>query len=249
LEGLLCGLGKERGGGVGRKGKEDLEESPALPLVAFGGVGALAFEVDVIDEGEAACGRGRQKAVVFLQSRAAFLGEGSEEGGKGAVEALGQELALLGEGGGEEGAQFLEARGVQFGEECGAGIPGTGGGGGEPRGEGDPAVFEELEEGGETFLEGAAFSGGVPDEVADTEGGEVFAGVPGGESLDFAIGLVLPDAATDLGEVLGGERGERGERGEGCEDAEQEGKAEGHGREGEVRQGSCLRGGELLKKP
>ena len=48
-----------------------------------------------------------------------------------------------------------------------------------------------------TFIERAALTFWVPDEVADAEGSEVFAHVPGGQPGDCATAFILPNPFTD----------------------------------------------------
>ena len=74
---------------------------------------------------------------------------------------------------------------------------------------------------GKALFERALFAGRVPDEVSDSEGSEILAGVPGGQSGDGAVAFVLPDFVPDalrLGgrEVNGAQRPGRAERPEKC---------------------------------
>lgn len=56
---------------------------------------------------------------------------------------------------------------------------------------------EECDQLRKAFLERAFLAGRVPDEVTDSEGRKVFAGVPGGQPGDGAVAFVLPDLASD----------------------------------------------------
>ena len=55
-------------------------------------------------------------------------------------------------------------------------------------------VFHEARK---TLLERAGTSSRVPDEVADSERSEIFAGVPGGQACDGPTGLIFPNFVSD----------------------------------------------------
>jgi hypothetical protein len=204
---LGAGVGEGRGGVLGKGGRhglEDLEEAPAFAAVAFGGGGAFAFEIDVVDEGEGAFGGGGE-GVEILPDACGGGACGGEHLGQSGAGALHDELGLLADGGAEELAQFALAGAGLVGEESGAACPRAGAV--HPGGGGDAMPGEVLDQAGEAFLEGAAATGGIPDEVADAEGGEVFTGVPAGEALDGAATFILPDALADAVELGGAEAG------------------------------------------
>ena len=213
--GELDALGEDAGGAVGEgcggvggaaggHGFEDLEEAPAASLVAFGGGGAFAFEVDVVDEGEGAFGGGGEEVEVVANAVGVGAG-GGEHFGEGCAGADADEFGLFADGAAEEAAEFLLPGAGFVGEEGGAVVPEAGAL--HPGGGVDAALAEVGNEAGEAFLEGAAAASGIPDEVADAEGGEVFTGVPTGEAIDGAGAFVLPDAFADAVELSGGEGG------------------------------------------
>lgn len=60
--------------------------------------------------------------------------------------------------------------------------------------------------GGETFLEWPFWTGGIPNKMTNPHRCEVFVFIPIREALDFACGLVLPDAPPNRFQVLVGKR-------------------------------------------
>lgn len=223
------------GGGAGGHVFEDLEEAPAAALIAFGGGGAFAFEVDVVDEGEGAFGGGGEEVEVVADAVGVGAGGGEHFGERGAG-ADADEFGLFADGAAEEAAEFLLPGAGFVGKERRAVVPEAGAL--HPGGGIDAALAEVGDEAGETFFEGAAAAGGIPDEVADAEGGEVFTGVPTGEAIDGSGAFVLPDAFADAVELSGGEGG--GGRGGG-------GRGLGHalhqsGQSDESEEGSSERG-------
>ena len=91
-----------------------------MALVAFGGIGALALEIDVIHEAVEAAARLGQCEEPCTDGVAFAGGRGREDFGQGCGAALCGEFGLKGNGGGEQGAEFLELRRVFGGEEGGA---------------------------------------------------------------------------------------------------------------------------------
>lgn len=174
-----AGGGGEAGDGIGaggRHGEKDLEEAPALAVVALCGEGAFAFEVDVVDESEEA-GAGGLEALEIAADEIGLGGwEAIEHPREGGAHAIGKEAGLEGEGGGEECAELAHAGCILRGLEGCAGWPGAGAA--YPIRDGDAAGSEVGGEPGEALLEGAALAGWIPDEMADAEGGELFALVP-----------------------------------------------------------------------
>ena len=223
------------GGGPSGHGFEDLEEAPAASLIAFGRGGAFAFEVDVVDEGEGAFGGGGEEVEVVADAVGVGAG-GGEHFGEGGAGADADEFGLFTNGAAEEAAEFLLPGAGFVGKERRAVVPEAGAL--HPGGGVDAALAEVGDEAGETFFEGAAAAGGIPDEVADTEGGKIFTGVPTGEAIDGAGAFVLPDAFADAVELRGREgRSGRGGDGGGLGYALNEGGQSGEGEEGGSERG------------
>lgn len=213
------GFGELSGGVAGsiHDGK-DLHEAPAFAFVAFLAVGAFAFEIDVVDEGEGTGAGLLEAGEVFPDFVAIGRGGGGHDLRQGGAHASGQEAALEADAGGEEFADFLETGALEIGHEFGAGFPGAIAL--EPGGSLDAVAAEEFDELGEALFEWTFNAFRVPNEVADAEGGEVFTGIPRSEAVASASALVLPDAAPDLlqlsvGQRVGSRGGERGEEDEG----------------------------------
>ena len=58
-------------------------------------------------------------------------------------------------------------------------------------------VAREGKEFRETFIERALHPLRIPNEMSDSKRGEIFSGIPGCQSSDAAITLVLPDPFAD----------------------------------------------------
>lgn len=204
---FLGGLGEFGGGGLSGGGAahflEDLEEAPALAVVALVLVDAFALEVDVVDEGVLTAGAGGGAVVVALDAGGVAT-RGLENLGKGGAGFGDDEVGLEGDVVGEPIAETGHGAAVEFAFEGnlsgprGAAAEGDGGRVGS-------LLAGEGNELGKGLGVGAAFSGGIPDEVANAEGGEGFAVVPGGEAVAGAAGFVLPNFASDGGFLGGGE--------------------------------------------
>ena len=177
-----------------------MKQAPALVLIALRGRGAFAFEIDVVDESEGALGSGGEE-VVMVADPVGIGARGGEHFGQGRAGADHDELGLLTNGGGEEAAQFLLAGTGAISEEGGAGVPRAGAT--QPVWRGDALAVEVGDETGEAFFEAAAAAFGIPDEVADAEGGEVLALIPTGQAIDGARALILPDALANAVDLRG----------------------------------------------
>ena len=211
-------MGEFDGGGLSGGGAahflQDLEESPALAVVALVGVDAFALEIDVVDEGILAAGGGGGAVVVALHAGGVAAG-GLHDFGKGGAGLGDDEVGLEGDVVGEPVAESGHGAAVEFAFESDLSGPGRAATEGDGGGIGS-LLAGKGDELGEGLGVRAAFSGGIPDEVADAEGGEGFAVVPSGEAVAGAAGFVLPNLAADGGFLGGGEGASSGGDGDGA---------------------------------
>lgn len=174
-----------------------------MAVVSLIGVDSFALKIDVVDEGVLAAGAGGGAVVVALHSSGVASGclEDFGEGGAGfGDDEVGLESDVVGEPVTEAG----HGAAVEFAFEGDLGGPRS------AATEGDGGwigalLAREGNELGERFGIRTAFSGRIPNEVSDSERGEGFAVVPGGEAVAGAAGLVLPDFTADGGLLAGGE--------------------------------------------
>ena len=62
-------------------------------------------------------------------------------------------------------------------------------------------LVRKLEEFGKAFFKRTAHAFGIPNEMPDSKGSEIFASVPGSKSGDCAVAFVLPDLSADANGV------------------------------------------------
>ncbi len=191
--------GRGEGCGGGRAHAfQDLEQSPALTFVSLGGTGAFSFEVDVVDEAERAFGCLEEAGEVGLD--AIGIARLTEHFWESSLKAADDELGLEGDRLGEELAELGLPRTGFVGFKLRFRRPWAGAK--SPIGHGRAAAAKEGGEGRKAFFKGTSFSGGIPDEMADAERGEVLSAVPAGQSGDGASALILPDPLADALELV-----------------------------------------------
>lgn len=179
---------------------KDLKQPPALAVVAFGGAGALAFEIHIVDEAKGSLRGGHQGLENGLHRLALRPWGGGEHFGQGPLEAEHDKFSLLTDAAAEECPQLGLARTFFIGIKSSLGRPGAWTL--RPGWDGDAPGGQEGHERGEAFLKGAAAAFGIPDKVTDAEGGKVFPAVPTGQPRDGASAFILPDTVAhtvDLG--------------------------------------------------
>ena len=67
----------------------------------------------------------------------------------------------------------------------------------EPDRDRDVTLLRKLKELGKTLFKRTAHAFGIPNEMPDSKGSEIFAGVPGGKSFHCAVAFVLPYLVAD----------------------------------------------------
>ena len=80
----------------------------------------------------------------------------------------------------------------------------------EPDWKRDVALLRVSEKFWKTFLKRPAHALGIPNEVSDAKGREIFAGVPSRQAGDAAVTFVLPDPFSDSKRVGIGNMNGRG---------------------------------------
>ena len=71
----------------------------------------------------------------------------------------------------------------------------------KPDRSGDVTLASKSDEFWKAFFKRPAHAFGIPNEMTDAKGGEIFAGVPGGQTGDAAIAFILPDLLSDSDRV------------------------------------------------
>ena len=67
----------------------------------------------------------------------------------------------------------------------------------EPNRNGDTTIVRKLKKIGKAFFKRTAHALRIPNEMPDSKGSEIFAGVPGSKSFHCAVTFVLPDLVAD----------------------------------------------------
>ena len=80
----------------------------------------------------------------------------------------------------------------------------------EPDWKRDVALLRVSEKFRKTFIERSAHALGIPDEMSDAKGCEIFAGVPSREPGDATVTFILPDPFSDSKRVGIGNMNGRG---------------------------------------
>ena len=172
-------------------------QAPALSVVAFAGIGAVALEIDVIDQGVGAIGCGGNLPVVGLDARPLACWGGCHDPGQGGSRLGHDEFGLDVDVGREPATEAGERAPVEVALEGGPVVPGAVGKEGRGGNAPDAPVPREPDELGPGFGPAAVKAPRIPDEVPDPERGKLLALVPVREPAHLACRFILPDLHSD----------------------------------------------------
>jgi hypothetical protein len=177
-----CGRGKF--GGCPRAGfdrfhfLQDLQQSPAAPLIALGWIQSFPFEIHVVDQRVNSLWGGGHGVILSLEAGSPGGRSRGQQLWEGAASSLRCEFGLQTDRTRQVRAQAVQAWAVLIREKIFAGAPGAGSGGGDPRGWRGASRAQVRHHGRKTFLKRLTHTAGVPDKMANTQAGEIFAFIP-----------------------------------------------------------------------
>ena len=171
---------------------------------------AFAFEIHVVDQRITAVRRARHARKLAFDI-GAHAGRGFvEHFGEGFLQTGDQELRLEIDSVREKLPEFAHLCGILRAGKFRSRLPRTSGRLIEPHWNHDLAFLRVGEKFWKTFLEWSAHALGIPDEMSDAKGCEIFAGVPSRQARDAAVTFVLPDPFSDSKRVGIGNMNGRG---------------------------------------